>query len=120
VHRRSIPAVAVILLLLPIVAASGLMSVVEAALATSCCAATDYTCAGLRAPDDCCKKMGHTAGAATAATIERAAHAALLQPVILVAPPLHAPMPASFEMISAPAGPRLHDPPHLHTFALLI
>jgi uncharacterized protein YfaQ (DUF2300 family) len=120
VHRRTTPLFVAALLLLPIVAGSGLMSVVQAALATSCCAATDYTCAGLRAPDDCCKKMGHTAGAATAATIERAAHAAQAQPVIFVASPLSAPVPASFDTISAPAGPRLHDPPHLHTFALLI
>jgi hypothetical protein len=120
VRRRSTATIVAAFLLLPIVSASGLVSVAQSALATSCCAATDYSCAGFRAPDDCCKKMGHSAGAPVAASVERSAHLAPAESAIVVVQPSGDPALTSFGTIATPAGTRLHDPPHLHTFPLLI
>jgi hypothetical protein len=115
-----VPLVVVALLLLPIVAGNGIVSVVEAALATSCCAATDYRCAGLRSPHDCCKHMGHTVGASTTGTIERGTHALPSATAVAVVQPANAPASVSRRPVASRTAARLHDPPHLHTFALLI
>lgn len=119
-HPRTRSVIVAAWLVLPIIGASGIVSVVEAALATRCCAATDYTCAGLRAPDDCCKHMRHIVGAATSATIERIAHMSQPFVTVAIAPPARALATVSSQPIPSPTAKRLHDPPHLHAFALLI
>jgi hypothetical protein len=84
----------------------------------TCCAKTDYSCAGMRAPDDCCRSMGHAAAHQVPATIEK--H----QPL-----PTATAIPAdrslqvyvSFARVgSVTPFTRPHDPPHLHPFALLL
>jgi hypothetical protein len=89
----------------------------DGAAAMACCAKTDYSCAGMRAPDDCCRSMGHAAAHQTPATIEK--H----QPLPMVTA-MQALGPQVFASIArvAPitAFTRPHDPPHLHPFALLI
>jgi len=120
VRRRSTGTIVAAFLLLPIVSASGLVSVAQSALATSCCAATDYSCAGLRAPDDCCKKMGHSAGAPAATSVERAAHVTPAESAVVVVQSSAEPALRSFGRIATRAGARFHDPPHLHSFPLLI
>jgi hypothetical protein len=54
--------------LLAVVVAGGILVDLEAlAAAMACCAASDYECATLGAPDDCCQSMGHVAGSLVAA-----------------------------------------------------
>ena len=88
------------------------------AAAMACCAKTDYSCAGMQAPDDCCRSMGHAAAHQAPATIEK--H----QPL-----PTVTAIPADFgsqvfnsitSVVTITAFTRPHDPPHLHPFALLI
>jgi hypothetical protein len=90
----------------------------DGAAAMACCAKTDYSCAGMRAPDDCCRSMGHAASHQTPATIEK--H----QPLPTVTAILADLGPQVFVSLArvAPitAFTRPHDPPHLHPFALLI
>src|SRR3954451_7475882 len=88
-----------------------------AAAAMDCCLKTNYACAGLSAPDDCCKHMGHTREATAAGT---------LVSVPAVGPALQsfAPEVVPDVDVSSRDGAdgvfkRPHDPPHLHTFSLL-
>ena len=90
-------------------------------LAMVCCMKTHGECAGVRGPDDCCRGMGHVSadlskttppdGPTTAAPSTRAV---LPQPAIVNAATGASPI------VDAVAFQRPHDPPHLHTFALLI
>jgi hypothetical protein len=98
--------------------ATALAELRESGQAMACCAKADYSCAGMRAPDDCCRHMGHGVARAVPATIDS-----------------HQPLQAATE-IPADFGPQVfaslasvasvatftrpHDPPHLHPFALLI
>jgi hypothetical protein len=111
--RPGAAAVATVVLL------AGLTNVVTLAREAACCAKTDYTCAGMQTPDDCCRSMGHTAGLAPAATTNASAPVvvpATAQPLI-AAPTATVRVCAPFEEL---VTIRPHDPPHLHTFALLI
>jgi hypothetical protein len=104
-----------------LMALAGPMSIVASARAHGCCARTNYACAGLRTPDDCCKSMGHSAGAAPAGLLPRPE-----QPVVPVASiPIDITFPALADVnrastTTSPIAKRLYDPPHLHTFVLLI
>src|SRR3954469_22257218 len=106
---------------LVVVASIGVSSFADlkaAATAMDCCLKTNYACAGLSAPDDCCQHMGHTREANAAGTLVTApAVGPALQPVVPeVVPDLGVPSRNAV----AGAFTRPHDPPHLHTFSLLI
>jgi hypothetical protein len=88
--------------------------------AMACCAKTNGDCAGVKAPDDCCRGMGHISvgpastmpptGTTTAAPLS---HAVLPHATGVARPSASTPVVlASFK--------RPHDPPHLHPVALLI
>ena len=84
----------------------------------ACCAKTDYRCAGLSSPDDCCQQMGHTAHGTFAGTLS-SAHPVILAVILSV--PASAASIASHESLNREwFFTRPHDPPHLHSFSLLI
>jgi hypothetical protein len=91
----------------------------DANAAMRCCAKTQYACAGVGTPDDCCRKMHHTSSR-VGPSIVRASLVA--QDAAFVAPGLT----PSFAIVArdqyrvASSAARPHDPPHLHTFSLLI
>jgi hypothetical protein len=84
----------------------------------ACCKAGHGTCGQMASASDCCKSRQHTAPTVAVAK----------QIDLAVAIALPASAPAMFALVtesrfSAPVrGPvkRPHDPPHLHTFSLLI
>ena len=87
--------------------------------AMACCAKTHNQCAGLSAPDDCCKRMGHATAGSLAGTVS-AAH-----PLVLPATGVVAWLPANLTTAQGSSNldvafKRPHDPPHLHSFSLLI
>jgi hypothetical protein len=100
-------------------AATAFADLESALTAMACCAKTNYQCAGLGGPDDCCQRMGHTAGRITAVTLSSAnpllVPAAVIIPTFIVEP-TSAPAPLN----PGPAFKRPHDPPHLHPYSLLI
>jgi hypothetical protein len=91
----------------------------EAAFVMECCAKAKYECAGVGTPDDCCRRMHHTSDASSPSIIRpsnAAAHdVAIVMPAIEVIAVIVTDRP-----VSAPDFKRPHDPPHLHTFSLLI
>lgn len=90
-----------------------------AAKAMACCAKTDYQCAGLRAPDDCCQAMGHI-GPGTALA-NPADSGVVFAPSVAVVPEFIVSPSRSSESAKADAAfKRPHDPPHLHPYSLLI
>lgn len=106
---------------LVVVASIGVSSFADlraAATAMDCCLKTNYACAGLSAPDDCCQHMGHTRETTAAGTLVTApAVGPARQPV---APELGPDPGVPTRDPVAGAFTRPHDPPHLHTFSLLI
>jgi hypothetical protein len=107
------------LLVMAAVATSCFADLQASAAAMACCAKTDYTCARMSGPDDCCQHMGHVVPAAPAGLT---ASFRLLQPAISVNSPVAA--DATLVRLDSPdvlaAFKRPHDPPHLHTHILLI
>jgi hypothetical protein len=109
-----------VLLLAVVLAGSGLDAFRASMKAMACCAKTDYSCAGLSTPDDCCRRMGHTSPASPSFVLNARDEAPLatvaIMPVVstvLIAPPArHAFVGLTFK--------RPHDPPHLHPVPLLI
>lgn len=88
--------------------------------AMACCAKTHGDCAGVKAPDDCCRGMGHVVAGPTSNTPPTQPR--LDYPVlhaILAWTTIHSPA-ASAPLFVAVNFKRPHDPPHLHAFALLI
>jgi hypothetical protein len=91
----------------------------DANAAMHCCAKTQYACAGVGTPDDCCRKMHHRSSRATPSIVRTSpiGHDA----AILAPPPV-----ASVSVVvrdqhrAASDWNHPHDPPHLHTFSLLI
>src|SRR5262249_273867 len=83
----------------------------------ACCEKTDFTCAGMRTPDDCCRSMKHAGRNDFAATRSVPAmdahHAAVL-------PDRPGVDPIVVDEAFVKAFKRPHDPPHLHAFNLLI
>ena len=87
--------------------------------AMACCAKTHNTCAGLRTPDDCCKRMGHATADSLAGTLSSA------QPLVVPATVVVAWLPPNLTTVQSSSNvdvafKRPHDPPHLHPFSLLI
>jgi hypothetical protein len=89
------------------------------ATAMACCARTDYTCASLSGPDDCCQHMGHGAPTVVAGT---SANFRLVQSTAAVVSPglIDATLSLVRSRDAVPAFKRPHDPPHLHAYSLLI
>ena len=100
------------------VAVSSFADLRAAATAMDCCLKTDYACAGLSAPDDCCKRMGHTGEASAPGTLVTAPSVGPAVQAISpeVVPGLDLSSRDPFDAVFK----RPHDPPHLHTFSLLI
>jgi hypothetical protein len=99
--------------------ADEMSSMTSAAAAMACCAKTDYSCAGLSAPDTCCQRMHHAASHSTPSTaaatqaIDGALVIAALPPTLLVR------STSAWTRVNVEFT-RPHDPPHLHTYSLLI
>ena len=88
--------------------------------AHACCMQQKRGCGHASAPDECCSRMGHTAAQPFTATIK---HIATHAPLAAVTVAVHASHRAYEPFRDTPARDvftRPHDPPHLHTFALLI
>jgi hypothetical protein len=101
------------------VAASSFADLQASSAAMACCAKTDYTCAGMSSPDDCCRRMSHTAPRATAGTLSSAT--LLGAPVALIVRPFAVDVDTRSGVRRLPDSlPRPHDPPHLHAYSLLI
>ena len=102
------------------VAASAFADLRSAVTAMACCVKTDYRCATVGGPDDCCQHMGHTSRGATLGNPSSAAP--IVPPTVVIFPSLYtAPAISSSGLLDiASAFKRPHDPPHLHTFSLLI
>jgi hypothetical protein len=100
--------------------ADEMSSMTSAAAAMACCAKTDYSCAGLNAPDTCCQRMHHAASHSTPSTAA-ATHGIDGAPAIgTLLPPAHMARSASAWALLRVEFTRPHDPPHLHTHSLLI
>ena len=109
------------LLLIVVSMAAGPMADLRAsAAAMACCAKTDYSCAGMSGPDDCCQHMGHTAHAVAPGTLSGTS--SLVVTVVGIVPrfgiAIRPPMSAPLGTVSPFTRP--HDPPHLHPYSLLI
>lgn len=101
------------------VAASAFADLRSSATAMACCVKTHNQCAGLSTPDDCCHRMGHTVIHNVAGVAAKAQPSGLTK------------MAAVPGVVAVIASPRIepnadlvfkrpHDPPHLHSFSLLI
>jgi hypothetical protein len=83
----------------------------------ACCEKTDFRCAGIRTPDDCCRSMrqaGRESPATTRGAFPSDVHPAAIVPEGLDADAIIA------ELAPVISFKRPHDPPHLHHFNLLI
>lgn len=89
-----------------------------AAAAMACCAKTDYSCAGFSAPDTCCQRMHHAAAHPTPSTAAAAPNPAGSSAIAAFSAPILVDGVSS--AVTRLEFKRLHDPPHLHTFPLLI
>jgi hypothetical protein len=99
--------------------ADEMSSMTSAAAAMECCAKTDYSCAGLNAPDTCCQRMHHAAAHPTPSTAAaRQGHDGA--PAIVALPPVNVARSTSASELRRIEFTRPHDPPHLHTYSLLI
>jgi hypothetical protein len=101
------------------VACTALVDLEAWAAAMACCATTDYECATVGGPDDCCQSMGHTVGSATAAPPKDAIGLPALTFTVVSA--VLVPRLETFERVLTFATfKRPHDPPHLHPVHLLV
>jgi hypothetical protein len=120
-RRPPIVGAAAVLLLAVSIGFAGFAGLVSASRAAACCARARNQCAGLKTPDECCKRMGHSLAGSTVATLApvkaNAVHAESAAAV---------PQPIGLAFASTRSGAavidfkRPHDPPHLHPFPLLI
>src|SRR4029453_13905595 len=101
------------------VATTPLIDLAAWAAAMACCATTDYECATVGGPDDCCQNMGHVVASATAAPPTTSVSLPGLMVAVISAiavSPLE-----RFERLQASATfKRPHDPPHVHPIPLLL
>jgi hypothetical protein len=108
---------ATVLLITISLGASAVTDFQSSVAAMACCAKTDYACAGLRAPDDCCQGMGHAAGGTVAGTLSPVHSPELVAVAISVS---SRGLASSEPLSSKTALTRPHDPPHLHRYNPLI
>jgi len=89
------------------------------ATAMSCCAATDYECATLGAPDDCCQGMGHIASSVVAAPPAKSFASPTF--VVAVVSTLAVSSVGTFGRCLSPQGFKPpHSPPQLNSAPLRI
>jgi hypothetical protein len=86
------------------------------ARAMVCCAHRHDCGGGVSAPDKCCERMGHAAPAKSGTIVQRS-HVGALVPIAFAVP---GPIVELAAIAHRLGFTRPHDPPHLHTFALLI
>lgn len=107
--------------LLAVAIAGGVLADLQAlAAAMACCAASDYECATLGAPDDCCQTMGHVGGTFIAAPPAKSIAApagAFAIGAAVVVPRLE--LPDRFSATTQAFKPP-HSPPLLHRNPLRI
>jgi hypothetical protein len=99
--------------------ADEMSSMTGAAAAMACCAKTDYSCAGFSAPDSCCQRMHHAASHPTPSTVGAAQGIDGPPAIAALQPELVVRTPSTCEIVRVEFK-RPHDPPHLHTYSLLI
>jgi hypothetical protein len=99
--------------------ADQMSSMTSAAAAMACCAKTDYSCAGLSAPDTCCQRMHHAASHSTPST-GAATRGIDGVPASVALPQANVARSTSAWELFRVEFTRPHDPPHLHTYSLLI
>jgi hypothetical protein len=118
-RRSRLRVIARTLVVVASIAVSSFADLKAAATAMDCCLKTNYACAGLSAPDDCCQHMGHTREANAPGTLVTvAAVGPALQPVFAPEVVPDPGLPSRHPVAGAFTRP--HDPPHLHSFSLLI
>lgn len=90
------------------------------AAAMACCAKADYSCARLQTPDDCCRHGGRGMGPQVPGTAAKTLSPEA--PTVNVLPAQAQPRAflTSVRSLLDTEFKRPHDPPHLHTFSLLI
>jgi hypothetical protein len=107
------------LMVMAAVAMSCFADLQASATAMACCAKTDYACARMSGPDDCCQHMGHLVPAAPAGLTPGFR---LVQSAVAVISPVTT--DAALSRLDSDhiafGFKRPHDPPHLHAHILLI
>src|SRR5690348_3906950 len=93
---------------------SGLDALRSSMSAMACCAKTHNECAGLRAPDDCCRSMGHALAPSPSVAPSPRDDASLVVVAIAPAAEPNAVIAPLEPPLVEPAVKRPHDPPHLH------
>lgn len=108
-----------LLLIVVSMAASPMADLAASSAAMACCAKTNYRCAGMNGPDDCCRQMGHTTHGVAAGTLSNARPFAV---AVAVLPALgESRLWSTFaRRVPVSSFARPHDPPHLHSYSLLI
>lgn len=103
----------------PVASAAGdLAQMALSSQAQACCDAMERACAGLSAPDDCCKTPQVSQPTGTTSTVAKS--------LIAFVAPAMALAVSNFELAgptqpsTASAFTRAHDPPHLHPVSLRI
>jgi hypothetical protein len=101
------------------VAASSFADLQAWSAAMGCCANTHYACTGTSSPDHRCRRMNHTPPRAAAGMLS----SAMLRsaPIALISRPFAIALDTRTGVLRLPEPlPRPHDPPHRHTYSLLI
>ncbi len=95
-------------------------SAAPAAEQMACCKAGHHTCGQNGSSSDCCKKKGTAVSRVGISTLT--AHYEFNSPLAVALPVDYAPVnrAAVSSDVTAISFKRPHDPPHLHSFALLI
>ena len=88
--------------------------------AEACCAAMRGECAGLSTPDTCCQTQQFAASPDLTSTTPSLAQVDLAGPVSIGNIWLPDALGSARDRSARDAFKRPHDPPHLHTFPLLI
>jgi hypothetical protein len=99
------------------VSSSALAEVRDATAMMKCCAKTQYACAGIGTPDDCCRKMHHSSSRVSPSVVRTSI---VRHDAATIGPSLAPRFVVVREQLRAASESRPHDPPHLHTFSLLI
>jgi hypothetical protein len=108
-----------VLFVIAAAAVSPLADLHASSAAMACCAQMDYSCTGMSAPDDCCQRMTHAPARAAAGTLSTAIQ--LVAPAGVLVPSFIADIgPRAGCCPRAELLPRPHEPPHLHSYVLLI
>ena len=106
-------------LLAVVVSTTPLIDLASWAAALACCTMTDYECATVGGPDDCCQNMGHAVASTTAAPPASSVSLPGLMAAVIPAFAV-SPLEPFERLLAAATFKRPHDPPHLHPIPLLV